>query len=265
MVQVNCMNGPNPSTATLYGLSLVGGFLLKSLEVCGSPSSCNTIELTGDPTTDIPAATKLLSSMSTPSSGRRELQGAPSDFDQLLQLLSGAFTVCSAQEDVVVQVSCSGGSDSSSATLKGFSAQLGSITPVSLEVCASASSCNTIELSGDPETDIPAATKLLSGPSAPSNGRRELQGTGTDYDQLVQLLDGAFTQCETQEDDVVVQVSCLGASGSSSATLTASVYPDGSFNPFSLEVCSPGGCNTIKLTGVAATDIPAAKKLLSAM
>jgi hypothetical protein len=117
--------------------------------------------------TDIPAAKKLLSGLSAPSNERRQLQGAPSDFNQLVQLLSGAFGAnCATDWGTDTRMYCSG-PDGSSASLVGAAQQDGSTKPISLAVCVPHEvQCSTIDLAGDAATDIPAATYLLWGAEA---------------------------------------------------------------------------------------------------
>jgi hypothetical protein len=140
--------------------------------------------------------------------------------------------------------------------------------PQLLKVCSIGSggstSCGKVRFRGNAEKDIERATQLLNGRSPPR--------TVTDYDALVELLNGEFgSSCQTSTSSGIVSnttVACTRPGGNATLTATSGdAYPP-QIVPQTLTACMFGSdmaaaCQTIELTGDKKQDMKSARSLLS--
>jgi hypothetical protein len=257
----------------------------KELAVCeigmDNKSTCSTIEFTGNANQDIKKAEALLKG--------HEVQW--NEYDWLVSALNATY-------GETCQVYTTGGGTTTTfvdCTRPGGTAYLvangspatGSPKVVSLEVCSYGAmmkeKCRTVKLTGDEARDKSKISKLFA--TASGSGRRELDAdftkfteadltkftesgpiVGTDYDMLVELLNGAYhNKCEIEAVMGATYVTCSRFGGTAMLSVEGSTTKPQSL---SLQVCDTGDdmkrhkCQTIDLTGDSTKDLAVAKKMV---
>lgn len=279
---VDCTRPGGYATMTADGSS---NPIPKVIELCeigaNNKKKCESLELTGTVRVDLEKAYAFLHGLLT----RSLTQTKPEPYEWLVQLLNstyggtcqvrvaGTYSKSGHKEEPTTFFDCVDPGSEAILAVKGNA-------PQSLEICRFADNmkktCNTVMLSGTEEKDKKKVNEFMSSErSMPSSDdgvvNAESGGhiVGTDFDMLVELLNGAYhNKCAVHATGLrpakpSTFVVCTLPGGSATLTSSGTTHPV----PTMFSVCQQGvdmkaKCHSVHLTGETTKDIPAVKKVL---
>lgn len=252
---------------------------------------CSALKFTGNAVTDIQDVSALLKGLLTTRKLGGNQKKSSSEFDGMVKGLNstyggtcqiyvvGGVVIDGHKSEITTNVDC---------VIPGGAAYLvatgdpASPTPHSLETCSFGDemreTCRYVKFSGDAKEDSDEFTKLVGskgGDRKLADGRSS-QGSdsvimGTDFDMLVQLLNGAYhDECEItvvglKPEQMTTFVSC---SRPGSEAKLAAQGPTHNPVPTALQVCDvranmkPHKCQMLPLTGDTTKDLPEVEKMV---
>jgi hypothetical protein len=293
--------GVTPITPTTYvDCTRPGGYVTmtadgstnpipKVIELCeigaDNKKKCESLELTGKVRVDLEKAYAFLHGLVT----RSLTQSKPEPYEWLVERLNstyggtcqvhvaGTYSKGGPMEEPTTFFSCLQPGSEAVLAVKGN-------IPQSLDLCSFGDemkeTCKKVMLSGNEEEDKKKVNHLFSSErNVPSNdaGRSMSSSAdpesghivGTDFDMLVELLNGAFhNKCSVRVTGMrpaepLTFVVCRHPGGYATLTSNGATNPV----PTKFSVCQQGvdmqgKCDSADLTGDTTTDIPAVKKVL---